>query len=178
MPFVHDALVALPCRHMLVVLDSCFSGAFRWSGTRDVRRTQTVVHREKYERFIRDAAWQVITSASQDELAFDHLSGGVLGSRDGDGAHSPFAMALFRALDGSADVIGGDGLVTASELYVYLDDALQQATIEAGKRQTPGIWPLRKHGKGQFVFFGPNRELNLPPAVPPYASTPYWLVAR
>ena len=35
MPLVHDALLALPCRHMLVLLDSCFSGAFRWSGTRD-----------------------------------------------------------------------------------------------------------------------------------------------
>jgi hypothetical protein len=65
-------------------------------------------------------------------------------------------MALFQALEGSADVIGRDGLVTANELFVYLDEALQDATIAAGKRQTPGLWPLRKHGKGQFVFFVPD----------------------
>jgi hypothetical protein len=174
MPLVHDALLALSCRHMLIVLDSCFSGAFRWSGSRAIVRTERVVHREKYERFVRDPAWQVITSASQDEEAFDQLTAGALGSRDGDGAHSPFAMALFQALEGSADVIGRDGLVTANELFVYLDEALQDATIAAGKRQTPGLWPLRKHGKGQFVFFVPDRELTLPPAPPlTYESNPW-----
>jgi Caspase domain len=174
MPLVHDALLALSCRHMLIVLDSCFSGAFRWSGSRTIARTERVIHREKYERFVRDPAWQVITSASQDEEAFDQLTAGALGSRDGDGAHSPFAMALFHALEGSADVIGRDGLVTANELFVYLDEALQDATITAGKRQTPGLWPLRKHGKGQFVFFVPDRELTLPPAPPlTYESNPW-----
>lgn len=174
MPLVHDALVALPCRHMLIVLDACFSGAFRWSGSRAVVRTERVVYREKYERFVRDPAWQVITSASQDEVAFDQLTTGALGSRDADGAHSPFAMALFRALEGAADIIGGDGLVTANELFVYLDETLQEATIAAGKRQTPGLWPLRKHGKGQFVFFVPDRDLELPPAPPlTYENNPW-----
>lgn len=167
MPLVHDALLALTCRHMLVVLDSCFSGAFRWSGTRGVSLGSEVIHQEKYQRFVRDPAWEVITSASQDQKALDQLSAGALGSRDGEGAHSPFALALFKALEGEADVMGGrdgDGLVTAHELFLYVDDQLQSAAIDAGTRQTPGLWPLRKHEKGEFVFFVPGKELNLPPA--------------
>src|SRR5262249_22985309 len=31
-----SALSALACRHMLVILDCCFAGAFRWSSTRDL----------------------------------------------------------------------------------------------------------------------------------------------
>jgi energy-coupling factor transporter ATP-binding protein EcfA2 len=167
MPAVHDALLALTCRHMLVVLDSCFSGAFRWSGTRDVVLEEDVIHQEKYDRFVRDPAWQVITSASQDQKAIDQLSAGALGTRDGDGAHSPFAVALFDALKGAGDVIprqGGDGLVTATELYLYLDETLQSAALAAGKKQTPHLWSLKKQDKGQYVFFVPGAALNLPPA--------------
>jgi len=167
MPLVHDALLALPCRHMLVVLDSCFSGAFRWSGARDVDDDVDVVHQEKYDRFVRDPAWQVITSASQDQKALDQLSTGELGSRPGDGAHSPFALALFSAISGAGDVIpsgAGDGLVTATELYLFIEETLQNAVIAAGKQQTPRLWPLNKHDKGEFVFFVPGRALSLPPA--------------
>ena len=177
MPLVHDALLALTCRHMLVVLDSCFSGAFRWSGTRDVEVEVDVVHQEKYDRFVRDPAWQVITSASQDQKALDQLSAGSLGSRDGVGAHSPFALALFDALAGKGDLIPndvGDGLVTATELYLYLDESLQNAVLAAGKSQTPRLWPLRKHDKGEYVFFVPGRELTLPPAPPlTFESNPW-----
>ncbi|MCC7052066.1 MAG: caspase family protein [Gemmatimonadaceae bacterium] len=177
MPLVHDALLALPCRHMLVILDSCFSGAFRWSGVRDVDEEPGVVHQEKYERYVRDPAWQVITSASQDQKALDQLSSGALGSRPGDGAHSPFALALFDALHGAGDLVPrgtGDGLVTATELYLYVGEALQSAAIAAGREQTPRLWPLRKHDRGEFVFFVPGRDLALPPAPPlTFESNPW-----
>jgi len=170
MPLVHDALVALPCRHMLVILDSCFSGAFRWSSTRAVPTLPDVIHQERYERFIHEPAWQVITSASQDQTALDQLMSGTLGNRDGDGNHSPFARALFEALAGSGDVVprdgGGDGLITATELFMYVGDRLQTATIEARKHQTPRLWPLSKHGAGEFVFLAPGRDVSLPPAPP------------
>ena len=177
MPLVHGAIVALPCRHMLVIFDSCFSGAFRWSGTRAASVLPEVIHKERYERFVRDPAWQVITSASQDEKALDRLSTGSLGGRDGDGAHSPFALALFEALEGQGDIVpraGGDGLITATELYLYIEDRLQSALIEAGARQTPRLWPLARHEKGEFVFTAPGREVSLPPAPALTADTNPW----
>ncbi|WP_185969275.1 caspase family protein [Aliiglaciecola sp. M165] len=168
MSTLHDQLMSLPCRHMLIILDSCFSGAFRWSSNRDVMSVPGVVHQEAYERFITDPAWQLLTSAAHDQTAADQLSNGVLGSRGESGAHSPFAMALFNALNGDADLVpdGGDGIITATELYLYLENSLQQETIKQGRRQTPGLWPLQRHDKGEYIFAVPGREMKLPPAPP------------
>lgn len=171
MTVVHDALAALPCRHMLVILDSCFAGAFRWSGTRSLGALPDVIHQERYNRYVQDPAWQAIASAAQDQLALDQLTPvDVLGTRDGDnGPHSPFALALISALEGAGDVVpkdGGDGLITATELYLSVEHQLGAAVIRAGARQTPRFWPLSKHGNGEYVFVAPGRALNLPPAPP------------
>ncbi|AVH66281.1 caspase family protein [Nostoc sp. 'Peltigera membranacea cyanobiont' N6] len=70
---LHDALNALPCRHLLGILDCCFAGAFRWASVKRevVRKVQ--IYKERYDRFISDRAWQVITSASDDQKALDSL---------------------------------------------------------------------------------------------------------
>lgn len=172
MPGIQESLFQLNCRHLLVVLDSCFSGAFRWSSTRGVVRLPQVIHQERYDRYIKDPAWQVITSASHDQEALDQLSVGSLGTRgiaDGDNAHSPFALALFEGLKGAADVVpasGHDGVITATELYLYLEHRLQSEMMSQGLSQTPRLWPLPKHDKGEFIFLVPGHELNLPPAPP------------
>ena len=176
MPLLHDALLALPCRHMLVVLDSCFSGAFRWSSLRDLEPIPDVIHRERFDRYLRDPAWQVITSSAHDQTALDSLSTGSLGSRGATDGHSPFALSLFEALEGKGDVVpeGGDGVITATELYLYLEGRLQSETIAQGLRQTPRLWPLRKHDKGEFIFLAPGRTPDLPPAPPlTFDNNPY-----
>jgi hypothetical protein len=166
MTALHDALMALPCRHMFIVLDSCFSGAFRWSGSRDVIRMPGVVHRERYQRFISDPAWQLLTSAAYDQTAADQLLSGSLGTRGETDTHSPFALALFDALAGAADLVpaGGDGIITATELFLFLEEKVQPETLARGRRQTPGLWPLKKHDKGEYIFHVPGREMQLPPA--------------
>jgi hypothetical protein len=82
--------------------------------------------------------------------------------------HSPFAQAFLQALDGAGDLVPkgvGDGIITATELYMYLRDAVEvRADKQANHAQTPGLWPLRKHGKGEYIFLVPNHALNLPPA--------------
>ena len=169
MPLIHDALLALPVRHALIIMDSCFSGAFRWAATRSIVWMPDVVHEERFDRFVKDPAWQVITSTAHDQEAMDQLSSGSLGTRPDEDGHSPFALALFEALDGKGDVVpadGGDGLITATELYLYLESRLQPETMEEGSRQTPGLWPLSRHDKGEFVFAAPGQDLNLPPAPP------------
>ncbi len=167
MPLVHDALLALPVRHALIIMDSCFSGAFRWAATRNIVWMPEVVHEERFDRFVNDPAWQVITSTAHDQEAMDQLSSGSLGTRPEEDGHSPFALALFEALEGKGDIVpadGGDGLITATELFLYLENRLQPETMEQGSRQTPGLWPLSRHDKGEFVFAVPGQELNLPPA--------------
>ncbi len=168
---LHDYLSKLPCRHFLGIFDCCFAGAFRWSSTRDLLKVPEVIHQERYDRFISDPAWQVITSAAYDQKALDALS--VNSERGQKGNHSPFAAALLEALAGEADLYPpavngqppGDGVITATELYLYLRDRVEPAT-ENRQRQTPGIWSLKKHDKGEYIFLTPDHILNLPPAPP------------
>jgi WD40 repeat protein len=167
---LQQALNGLQCRHLLVILDCCFAGAFRWSSTRHLQPAAQVIHRERYEYFVKDPAWQVIASAAYDQAAQDKRN-----ERD---KHSPFALALFKGLLGDADVFPpatssgakGDGVITATELYLYLRqsvEGLPQANQGLDTpRQTPSFWPLKKHGRGEYIFLTPKRALELPPAPP------------
>ena len=169
---LHDALSQLPCRHFLGILDCCFAGAFRWSSTRDLLTAPEIIHKERYDRFITDSAWQIITSSASDQKALDNFK---LDTERGQiGNNSPFAAALLEALEGAADIYpppkpgksGGDGVITATELYLYLRDRVEIPTEKYRLRQTPGIWCLNKHDKGEYIFLSPGHELNLPPAPP------------
>ena len=172
---LQQALQALPCRHLLLILDCCFSGAFRWASTARALGTLMPkrIYKERFDRFVTDPAWQVITSAAYDQKALDVLQGKATGDRgqataeDGS-AHSPFALALFDGLAGAADAVvdrEGDGVITATELYAYIRDRVEPASLRANERQrqTPGLFPLARHDKGEFVFLHPRHRLNLPP---------------
>ena len=170
---VNKALLQLPCRHFLGILDCCFAGAFRWSSLRKAIPVELVtIHKERYDRFIQDPAWQVLTSAASDQSAWDAFD--LKDDRGQIGSHSPFACALIEALEGKADAFppaetgkpAGDGVITASELYLYMRDRVEIATEARAIRQTPGIHPLNKHDKGEYIFLTPGHALNLPPAPP------------
>ncbi|MEG4227311.1 caspase family protein [Microcoleus sp. N9_B2] len=170
---VNKALLQLPCRHFLGILDCCFAGAFRWSSLRKAIAVELgTLHKEGYERFIQDPAWQVVTSAAYDQSAWDAFD--LKDDRGHLGSHSPFACALIEALEGKADAFppaepgkpAGDGVMTATDLYVYLRDRVEVATEARAIRQTPGIYPLQKHDKGEYIFLTPRHALNLPPAPP------------
>ncbi|MBO1047497.1 MAG: hypothetical protein HEQ10_07000 [Dolichospermum sp. DEX182a] len=168
----HDALVELACRHMLVILDCCFAASFSWAIFREWQ-PEVSVNRQSYERFISDPAWQVITSASQQQKAVDSAFGDR-GSKDG---HSPFALALFKALeigkqndakDENNTNIFKNGIITAHKLCGYLRDEVEEYSMQNNQRQTPQIWPLKKHRAGEYIFLLPNfnREaLKLAPAL-------------
>lgn len=171
MTVVNQALLQLPCRHFLGILDCCFAGAFRWSSTRKLIPIESgTLHRERFDRFIQDPAWQIITSAAYDESALDGFD--LKDDRGQYDNHSPFAAALIEALQGIADAYppaqagqpAGDGVLTATELYLYLRDRVETIAECRTMRQTPGIYPLNKHDKGEYIFLVPGRELKLPPA--------------
>lgn len=176
------ALTALPCRHLLVVLDCCFAGAFEWSaGNRALGNPRPRrLFREHFDFFVNDKARQVITSAAYDQTASDAAASPFADARGTataeDGAlHSPFALSLLRGLKGEADWSGpggSDGVITATELYVHLREEVEVKSVEAGPggRQTPGFFPLRGHEKGEFVFLVPGArpELAAAPVESPY----------
>lgn len=153
---VWEALEKLQCHHLLIILDCCFAGQFRWASTRKLTVVWDEIHREHYDRFIRYPAWQVITSSAYDQEALDQ----VKLSQDSRGIeentkHSPFALALLEALgdESNADYTG-DGVITAQELIVYLEERLAKLSKE---RQVPGLYPLkREYDKGQFIFVDPK----------------------
>lgn len=172
MDLLNEMLHSLPSRHLLLILDCCFSGSFEWSAnkSRALRsRVPKKIYKERFDRYIKDPAWQVITSAAQDQLALDVLSKKPVGYRGDDNQdHSPFALSLFEALDGAADVVPADdkdGIITASELYIYMRDWVEKQSIKQSEksRQTPKFFPLAKHDKGEFIFFHPTHPLNLDP---------------
>jgi len=142
---LHDALMALPSRHLLVILDCCFAGSFRWAGlNKDIDREEKL-YRERYEVFTSNKAQQVITSAAYDEKALDSIY--PLGKRGEIDGHSPFAEVLLKGLNGEADY-SKDGAITATELYLYLQSELGKQNL----KQTPGICELKHHEKGEYIF--------------------------
>jgi WD40 repeat protein len=161
---LNTALSKLNCHHLLVVLDCCFAGNFRWSSSRNVIPVPETIHREHYDRFIRCPAWQAITSAAHNQEAIDFLSD----LRDGANTshHSPFALALIEGLKDIKADLTGDGVITAPELYLYLRDHLLSKDGYS-ELQTPGLWPLQKHDRGEFVFTLPSfKRDDLKPAPP------------
>jgi hypothetical protein len=173
---VYDALNKLQCHHLLVILDCCFAGTFRWASNRKAIVKLEKIYREHYDRFIRFPAWQLITSSAHDQEALDivTLSQDRRGRVD-DQNHSPFALALLEALqDGDPDSQGQqhlrgdytkDGVITAHELIIYLRDRVSQLAKE---RQVPGLYPLnRQYDRGEFIFvqpgFDPRQRLSSAP---------------
>lgn len=112
--------------------------------------------------YVTHPARQILTSAAHDQRALDTiLDGRVLGARGDGTGHSPFAQALLDGLAGAADAsqgeLRGDGVITATELYLYARSRLQPDALHP--EQTPQLWPMRTHGRGEFVF--------VPPGAPP-----------
>lgn len=160
---VHRALGRLRCRHLLVILDCCFAGAFRRAASRSLLPVDLPFYQSAYDRYLDGKAWQILASASEDELAQDRSFGaGRRGQSAGDGNHSPFASALLRGLSGKADSERGDhgqdGVITSTELFQFIDAELRQ---HEGGRQTPGLFPFDPtdlRSDREFVFTNPAFE--------------------
>ena len=167
---VQGALAKTQSLHLLVLLDCCFAGAFRWAqGTRNLVVRRARLSRQRFERYLRDPARVVITSAAHDERALDTVAGKVFGERATLGGHSPFAMALLEGLRGEADrATGGalgDGIILTSELYVFVEQAMERLEQRLGAPvQRPLLFSFAGADKGEFVFTVPGRAPTLPDA--------------
>lgn len=157
-----DELARLPVRHALIILDGCFGMTIHWSRLRDALLVARMRYREEYDGYVHRPAWQVLMSTSHDEMLVDATEGAR--ATDGDG-HSLFARALLDGLAGAADR-GGDHLITAEDLAMYIRERLALARQRTGSAGAPLLFSLNRHGGGQFVF--PRAEWRAEaPACPP-----------
>jgi WD40 repeat protein len=161
---LHTDLGALPCRHLLAILDCCFAGAFRWGAALGDRRlVPDFMFRRTYELYVEGRARQVLVSAAADQAAIELLSGEAIRGRTATierERHSPFALALLTALTGRGPE-GKGGVLTVTELSGYLRRQVEALTEIASRRQTPQLWPLEGHDKGEFIFHVPGQPLAL-----------------
>lgn len=130
-----EAINTLPAQHILVVLDACHSG-FGIGQVMKIFRDAV-----RYEQdLVRNVSRKVFTSARRDQLALD--GGPVEG-------HSLFTGTLIDGLNwGKAD-IDGNGLITGSELGLYVQ---QQVGQHSDSKQTPDFGSFGLDERGEVVI--------------------------
>jgi peptidoglycan/xylan/chitin deacetylase (PgdA/CDA1 family)/uncharacterized caspase-like protein len=125
-----DIAEAIPAKHLLFVMDSCYSGLALTRGggiSRSANYLQEIARR---------GARQMFTAGGADEQVADN----------GPNGHSVFTWTLLQGLDGRAD-LNGDGVITASELATYVAPA-----VSALSHQTPAFGNLAGSEGGDFIF--------------------------
>jgi len=176
MAALRESLRHLPCRHLLLILDCCFAGAFPHSPSRDIRAPSlpAPLYLERFRHFSSRRSFQLLLSTAHDELASDRLLAKPAQESLGDGLHSPFALALLQGLEPSSPADSNqDGLLTAAELYTFLRDRLL-SLVPSHCQQTPSLWHLDWHDGGEFLFLLSDSFPSLPPAAPlSQHSNPY-----
>jgi hypothetical protein len=128
-------LSKLPAHHVLLILDACHSG-FALGQAMEKHRDEVRYHADLANHMSR----KVITSARREQRALD--GGPVAG-------HSLFTGTLIHGLDwGTADREGND-LVTSSELGLFLQQNVGQASKS---EQTPDFGSFFLDDRGEMVI--------------------------
>lgn len=124
---IQNIAESLPAKHVLFVMDACYSGlgltrgAASWSYLRD-----------NAKRIGR----QMLTAGGADQMVAD----------GGPNGHSIFTWTLMQGLEGKGD-LNGDGLITATELAAYVAPAVANVS-----QQTPAFGSLPGSQGGEFIF--------------------------
>ena len=125
-----DISEAIPAKHVLFIMDSCYSGLALLRGGSPLpaqNYLNEMAHRQ---------ARQMFTAGGADQQVAD----------GGPNGHSVFTWTLLQGLDGRAD-LNGDGVITATELAAYVAPA-----VSALSHQTPAFGSLPGSEGGDFIF--------------------------
>ncbi|MEL6632760.1 MAG: caspase family protein [Bacteroidota bacterium] len=146
--------------HLLIVLDCCFAGNFRQYAKNRSTYSSSHMFYESYLRYKQHKVWYALTSAAHNEAALDIIQGKLAREAKLTYQHSPFAYHFIEALKGTAD-LQERGIVTITEVYLHIITQLNSESSE--ELQTPGLWPLKNHQKGEFIFeYKDHRLQNAP----------------
>lgn len=130
---IQNIAESLPAKHVLFVMDACYSGLGLTRGGANAA-------------FLRDNAKrlgrQMLTAGGTDQMVSD----------GGPNGHSVFTWTLLQGLGGKAD-LNGDGLITATELAAYVAPAVASVS-----QQTPAFGSLPGSEGGDFVFELPEES--------------------
>jgi len=130
---IQNLAESLEAKHVLFVMDACYSGL---GLTRGERSGQFLS--ENARRIGR----QMLTAGGADQMVAD----------GGPNGHSVFTWTLLQGLAGKAD-LNGDGFITATELAAYVAPAVAGVT-----HQTPAFGSLPGSEGGEFVFVLPGEN--------------------
>jgi len=125
-----DISEAIPAKHLLFIMDSCYSGLALTRGG------ATSLSLNYLTEISRREARQMFTAGGADQQVADN----------GPNGHSVFTWTLLQGLDGRAD-LNGDGIITATELAAYVAPA-----VSALSHQTPAFGNLPGSEGGDFIF--------------------------
>lgn len=138
-----EAVNELPVRHVLAILDACHSG-FALGGAIDKSRGTEEFRRQLSEKVSRRA----ITSAQRDQLASDR---GPLPE------HSLFTGLFVQGLAWGTMDMDANGLITSSEIGLYLQQVVGQAT---DSKQTPDFGAFGLDDRGELVISLNNQSFS------------------
>lgn len=137
----HEVLAKIQAKVKIVILDSCFSGAFRTKGVKKDRPIELVQYNVD-----EPTGSVMLTSSSSREFSYetDRLNGSI------------FTYHLITGLYGQADA-NNDGLITIDELYQYVYAQTKfQSMVSSGRIQSPEF-ETKLSGQGALVVAYPNR---------------------
>jgi uncharacterized caspase-like protein len=123
---VQRIFARIPAERVIMFLDTCYSG---YAGGRTFARQQVRaggVTEQFLDRLTRSKGRVIITASGPNEVALELPDVG----------HGLFTHYLLEGLDGRADR-NGDGIVTVSELYEYLEEVVDRRARALGGRQRP-----------------------------------------
>ncbi|MDF0665395.1 MAG: SUMF1/EgtB/PvdO family nonheme iron enzyme [Nitrospira sp.] len=159
---VRELVNVWPAKHVLFIVDSCYSGIIG-ENTKSIR-TMTPIYREQITR---EKGRHLIVAGGADQEALEIAEWG----------QSLLTHFLLEGLgnDKTAD-LDADGIIPTSELYQFLDRRVYEEAQLRGYQQRPEYWSLSPGHKGEFVFPGrgeqeqPVQPVNIP--TPSFSAVP------
>ena len=129
----------LRAKHVLFVLDACFSGlATRDQTTPNPDRLKEFLKYEELVDYTGRPSRVVLAAGDKNQAALD-INGGI------------FTKAFLEGIKGAADG-NNNGVITIDHLYAYILTRVQSEARIHGHPQVPQLDRLPYYGSGKFVF--------------------------